>query len=295
MKLSAISFAVIVLVAQAAQAGHLSFGGGGPGLGGHHGGFGGGEFGGGFGGFGRGGFGFDTQQQQTRFEDKFEDLQIDYDTGLAEIEDFYSTDDYADVVDGVERLVDRYDWFLTGVERSIDRIGDFIEVANEELTYYDELLADYQERDDLSEERLARIIDRLTSVQEHLTTKIDLLTEKQTTLSDSLGSYQTFGTDLSAYLSQIVTAGGGTTTTDGEETAAAVLAAINEEAVALRSVAAVTLGDDGSMCEPPQLALATVAPEPGAQCLGLIAISLMALWRRPRGRIARLGGSTRNS
>jgi hypothetical protein len=287
MKLSAISLAVIVLVAQAAQAGHLGIGGGGPGLGGHYGSFGGGHFGEGLlGGFGLDGLGFNTERQQTRFENKFENLQTDYDTGLADIEDFYNTDDYTDVVDGVERLVDRYDLFLSGVERSIDRIGGFIDMANEDLTYYADLIADYEGRDDLSEERLERILDRLTSFQDRLSTKIDFLTEKQTTLSENFGTYQTFSTDLSAYLSDIVTAGGGTTS--GEETAAAALAAINAESLALRSVAEVALGEEELFCEPPEAALAaTAAPEPGAQCLGLIALSMVALRRPARGRIAR--------
>ena len=218
MKHVTITFAVIALVAQTAQAGHLGFGGGGPGLGGHHGGF-------GEGGFGHqdelglfGGLGFDTERLQARFETKFEDLMSDYDTGLADIEDFYSSDEYSDVVDGVEHLVDRYDLFLGGVERSIDRLGDFISIANDDLTYYDELIAEYEAREDLSEERLERILDRLTNFQERLTTKIDFLTEKQTTLSENFASYETFSTDLSTYLTEIVTAGGGTIDDSTEET-----------------------------------------------------------------------------
>jgi hypothetical protein len=278
MKQLAISFAVIALVAQTAQAGHLGLGGwGGPGLGGHHGGFGGGDS--------RGGLvGFDTERLQTRFETKFEDLQTDYDTGLADIEDFYSTDDYTDVVDGVENLVDRYDLFLSGVERAIDRIGDFITIATDDLTFYEELLAEYEARDDLSEERLERIVERLTNAQDHLTTKIDLLTEKQTMLTDKFGSYEAFSSDLSEYLAEILAAGGGTTDTGAttDETVAEIVSG----AVALRSAAEVaTLSEETSFCEPPESALAaTAVPEPGTQLLLVVVLGLLALRRQARGR-----------
>ncbi len=275
MKQFAISFAVIALVAQTALAGHLGLDGwGGPGLGGHHGGV------RGFGGL----YGFDTERLQTRYETKFADLMMDYDTGLADIEDFYNSDEYADIVDGVEHLVDRYDFFLSGVERSIDRLGDFIMIANDDLTYYGDLLAEYQARDDLPAARLDRIVARLTNIQDHLTTRIDLWTEKQTTLSENFGSYQVFSSDLSAYLSEIVTAGGGMigagAATDASTTE------IVASAVALQSVLEVaTLSEDVTFGQPPEAALAvTVVPEPGTQFLAVIVLGLLALCRPARGR-----------
>jgi hypothetical protein len=276
MKHVTITFAVIALVAQTAQAGHLGFGGGGPGLGGHHGGF-------GEGGFGHqdelglfGGLGFDTERLQARFETKFEDLMSDYDTGLADVEDFYSSDEYGDVVDGVEHLVDRYDLFLGGVERSIERLGDFISIANDDLTYYDELIAEYEAREDLSEERLERILDRITNFQERLATKIDFLTEKQTTLSENSASYETFSTDLSTYLTEIVTAGGGTiddSTDDSLDTLAL--------SSPLRSAAPLATLADESLCDMSEALAANAAPEPGAQLLSTLALAMLAL-RRPK-------------
>ncbi|MGD9633235.1 MAG: hypothetical protein AB7G28_08115 [Pirellulales bacterium] len=274
MKHVTITFAVIALVAQTAQAGHLGFGWGGPGLGDHHGGFG---HDGGFQDFA--GFGFDAEHLQTRFENKFDALQSDYDTGLADIEDFYSSDDYSDVVDGMERLVDRYGLFLSGVERSIDRLGDYISIANDDLAYYDDLIADYEARDDLSEERLQRILDRLTNAQDHLTTKIDFLTEKQTTLSDSLSTYQTFSTDLSTYLDEIVTAGGGTTGGSTDESAAALLAASP-----LRSLSPLAaLEDEASMCGMSGALDAAPTPEPATILLSILSLALLACRRPARG------------
>jgi hypothetical protein len=274
-QLATVTFAVIALVAQTAQAGHLGFGGGGLGLGGHYGNSeGGGRFGG-FAGFGEhGGFGLDAERLQIRFEDKFSDLQTDYDTGLAEIDDFYTSDDYSAIVDGLERLVDRYDLFLSGVERSIERLGDVISIANDDLTFYDELIAEYEAREDISAERLERVLNRLTSFQDHLTTKIDSLTEKQTTLSESLSLYESFSTDLSSYLTEIVTAGGGTTDDSSDDAAAAILAAS-----ALRSTAPLDFGS----CDMSEPLDASVAPEPTAQLLGLAALLAMTL-RRPRRR-----------
>lgn len=285
MKHVTITFAVIALVAQTAQAGHFGFGRSGLGLGGHHGGFGHdgglGEFGG-FGGFG--GFGLDAERLQTRFESRFEDLQSGYDTGLADIEDFYSSDEYSDIVDGMERLVDRYDLFLSGVERSIDRLTDFISIANDDLAYYDELIAEYEAREDLSEERLQRILDRLTSAQDHLSSKIDYLTEKQTTLSENLPTYQTFSTELSTYLNEIITAGGGTTGGGSTDESAAALLATS----ALRSLAPLAArADDVSTCDMSEALDAASAPEPATVLLSIFSLATLAL-RRPaqcRGRL----------
>jgi hypothetical protein len=282
MRLFAISLAVIVLVAQAAQAGHLGLDGwGGPGLGGHHGRF---DHGDGFGFRGIGGL--NTDRLQTRFETKFTNLQSAYDTGLSDVEDFYNSDEYTNVVDGVTNLVDRYDMFLSSIDRTISHLGDYINTANDDLTYYQDLLTENQARTDLSEERLARIESWLTNVEDRLTNKIDLLTGKQTTLSDNLGTYQTFSGDLSSYLDEITAAGGGTTSTD--TTASAALAATTLSAVALQAVAEVAAMDEPvSYCDPPEMALAaTAVPEPGAQWLGVVALGLLAAWhptrRRPR-------------
>lgn len=270
MKLLAVSVAVIALVAQTAQAGHLGLGGGGLGLGGHHGGLlGDGQRG------GIGSHGFGSEWLQTRFEDKFSDLQTDYDTGLAEIEDFYSSEDYSDIVDGVEQLVDRYDLFLSGVGRSIERLGDFISIAADDLSFYDELIAEYEARDDLSSERLERILDRLTYFQERLTTKINFLTERQTVLSESLSTYEVFSTDLSTYLSEIVTAGEGTIDDSTDDAAAAILASSP-----LRSVAPLIALDDGlASCEVPEPLEANAIPEPTLQFLCLTALAALALSR----------------
>ncbi|TWT77281.1 hypothetical protein Pla123a_19380 [Posidoniimonas polymericola] len=44
---------------------------------------------------------------QSYFEDAFAQIVDDYDTGLAEIEDYYASDNYVGVLDSLERLVTR--------------------------------------------------------------------------------------------------------------------------------------------------------------------------------------------
>lgn len=279
MRCLTITFALVALVAQTAQAGHLGLGWGELGLGGHrdgfeHDGFG---FGGGFGDFG--GFGFNTDRIQSRFETRFENLQSDYDTGLADVEDFYNSDEYNNVVDGMERLVDRYDLFLSGVERSVTRLGDFISIANDDLTYYDDLIAKYEARTDLSQERIDRIVSWLTNKQDRLSTRIDLLTEKQTTLSDNLSTYQSFSTDLSTYLADIITAGGGTAGDTSGDTAAALLSTTAR----LSAMASATLADDTSVCDATSSALSAAAvPEPALSGIGAALLGLLRLRRRRR-------------
>lgn len=294
MKRIVLTFTLVALLAGSANAHHIGFGEGGFGGfgfgGGHHGGFwGGDEFGFGRGGFGHGGF--DTERLQTHFETKFQDLMTNYDTGLAEIEDFYNSSEYTDVVDGVQKLVDRYDLFLTGVEHSVTRLGDVIQTVTDDLSFYTDLQAQYEARDDLSQERLDRIVTRLMGIEDHLSNKIDLLTEKQTTLSDNLGTYQSFSGDLSAYLDEIVAAAG---TTDSTETPTEALAAMSvmtddsvlEIAPALAATAEeVAPAPYVSIVEPPQLAVAaaTVA-EPSAGLLAATAATVLALWRSSRRR-----------
>jgi MYXO-CTERM domain-containing protein len=274
-----LSISLAVMTAQTAQAGHLGLGGpGGLGLGGHRGEFGRGGFGGGFG--GGHSSGLDTEAMQTRFETKFDDLQTDYDTGLAEIEDFYSSDEYGDVVDGMESLVDRYDWFLTGVERTIERLGDFISTATEDLAIYDEILAKYEADESLSAERLERLTTRINDIQDSLTIKIDYLTIKQTSLTENLGTYEAFSTDLATYLADVVAAGGGTT--DNNEVTS-VLSLISEAPIA--ALATTEMVDDhASFCDATQTPVeATAAPEPSGVLIGLLTLGLLAAYR-PRRR-----------
>ncbi|MBL9165108.1 MAG: hypothetical protein JNL18_20425 [Planctomycetaceae bacterium] len=250
--LSLTAYLVILFAASPALAGSISFAGGGH----RHG--------------GRGHGGLDVEVIQNRFEDQLADIMSAYDEGVADDgTDYYSTDDYADLVDETEWLVDRYDWFLTGVERTIEHIDDYVARANDDLTFYADLLATYEARDDLSETRLARIVDWITSAQDMLTLQIETLTEKQATLEENLATYTTFQTDLTSYLDQIVAAGG--TTGDGSDGANAAL-----QALALTGM---------QTCTPPTTgeAIVTPVPEPSATA-GLVAIIAAAGWRAYRLR-----------
>jgi hypothetical protein len=252
---------LILFAAGPALAAPISFSGGGGMGGGHrHG--------------GRGHGGLDVDVIQNRFEDQLADIMTAYDEGVAGSEDYYSSDDYADLVGETEWLVDSYDWFLTSVERTIDHIDDYIASANEDLTFYGELLAEYEARDDLSETRLARITDWITSAQDMLTLRIETLTYKQTTLEENLTTYTTFQTDLTSYLDEIVAAGGGTTTT-GDET--------DDADAALQALALTGMGDCAAISDGAVTAV-TPVPEPSAAA-GFLAIAGAAGWRAYRRRL----------
>lgn len=211
MKRFTFHFAAILLLLAAGPAlpAPISFSGGGGMGGGHrHG--------------GRGHGGLDVDVIQNRFEDQLADVMSAYDDGVADSEDYYSSDDYADLVGETEWLVDSYDWFLTSVERTIEHIDDYIAGANDDLTFYGELLAKYEARDDLSETRLARIVDWITSRTRHAHSAhrdVDLQADDARRKPRHVTTFQT---DLTSYLDEIVTAGGGTVTTgDGTDDAAA--------------------------------------------------------------------------
>jgi hypothetical protein len=204
---------------------------------------------------------------QSRFEDQLADIMSSYDEGVAGSEDYYSSDDYSDLVGKTEWLADSYDWFVTGVERTIDRLDDYIANANDDLAFYDDLLADYEARDDLSETRLNRIVDWITAAQDMLTLQIETLTYKQTSLTEDLANFTTFQTDLTSYLDEIVAAGGGSLTTE-------------EDAAALRSLAAREMGGCGSLGAAPPTA--TAVPEPSAAAGIASAILATIGWRAMR-------------
>lgn len=209
---------------------------------------------------------------QTRFEDRFEDLMTEYDEGLAEIEDYYESDDYDEVVSDVDRLADRYDWFVSGVERSVDRIGDVITRANERLTFLQELLEDFQDRDGLAG-RLERIEDLITGLQNGVERGIDLLTERQTNLSENLVGYRDFQGEIMDFYDTIVAAGGGTSTGDASS-AAALSAFILPTAGSSSSSAPASVGDAPAV-------VAAAVPEPSSLALAALG-ALGALWGRAR-------------
>jgi hypothetical protein len=237
----------------------------------------------GFAPFGWGHFGYpglDPERLQMHFENKYEDLMTEYDTGQTDIEDFFNSDEYTKIVDDTQRLVDRYDLFLGGFERTVDRLGDIIGIFNDDLTYVMDLLEEYQGRDDLSEQKLERITAHLTHAEEHLTEKIDRLTEKQTTLSENLDTYQMFSEDLSQFLTDIVEDGGGTP--DASEAAAEMLASTSALAAAPETLA---VAESMSLpaAAPFQSAVAAAAvPEPCSGVLFAIAAAALAMRRSPR-------------
>jgi hypothetical protein len=239
--------------------------------------------GGGFG-FGRGhGFGlghgsYDTEDLQTRFEDRFDELMAHYDAGVADINDFFTSDEYEDIVDDTERLSFRYDLFISGVERNIDRIDTFIEFANDELTYFSDLLADYQADDDLSPERLERIETWIGKITDRIETKIDRLTETQTTLETNLPTYQEFQTGVDTFLTDILAAGDSTTDTESAAMSLASVAGLSIEDTSLTSLEITPM-----FCDDP-LASASVnaVPEPSTQLLALLVIGGMSICRRQR-------------
>lgn len=280
MRRSLFTILLAMLLVEVAQASHMGIGS----FGLYHSGFDHGGFGRhGFGGYYRGLGGFNTDRLQSRFEDKFDYLMSEYDSGLAELEDFYNTDEYTGVVEGMERLVDRYDLFVSGVERTVERLDDVVAIANDDLSYYTDLLADYEARDDLSEERLDRIVMRLTRVQDHLSMKIESLTEKQTTLSGNFDSYQMFSTELSDYLTEITAASGGMT--DAGDSATEILAASSAIAALAATSASSTLFDEAAHIEAPQLAVVGMtAAEPGTGILIALAMSVVAASRPSRTR-----------
>lgn len=160
--------------------------------------------------FGLGHFGFpglDPERLQTRFEDRFDKLMSEYEMGMADVDNYFQSEDYMDIVDDTKVLTDRYDWFLSGAIRQIERLGDTIDYLNDDVMHYMDLITEYESRDDLPQRYLDRVLMRLSNTKEYLNTKIDWLTDKQTMLSEDLPTYEMFSSELSMWLEEILGAG----------------------------------------------------------------------------------------
>lgn len=279
MRTMSLSIVLLVGFAAPAQGGPLGFGG----LGRHHGGFGWGH-----GGLGLWGF-YDTEFAQSRIEDKLDDLMTEYDDGLAEIEDYYNSDDYDDVVNDTEWLSDRYDLFLVGVENKIDWLGSSITHLTDECETLDELLTKYESDEDLSAERLERLTNWITHIQDFLTLKVDYLSEKQTTLSENLTTYTAFDEEIATFLDTIVAAGEGSSEAAETETTAtestisdSIVSAI--AATAMTSAVALTGTIEESL--PPVVEAPLLAAVPEPTCLALVALALLTLGPRQLRRLS---------
>jgi hypothetical protein len=259
-------------------------GGLGLGLGEHHDEFGFfGSFGGGFGlGF------FNADAAQTRFENQFNTLQTQYNTGVATGTDFFTSTDYTNIVNKTERLDNRYDLFVSSVQHSIDSLGNIISQTQDDITFYNNLLANYQSDTSISPSRLDRIELVINHITDRLDSRVTSLTDKQNTLETNLPTYQTFQTDISTFLTDIQAAGGTTTGTTGTTTGStsSLIAALSSPdlttAVASPKLSLTAIGGQVAACNSMPITTTGAVPEPSAVILLSFAAASTALMRRRR-------------
>lgn len=136
---------------------------------------------------------------QDRFETRLDNFKSDYDEAVAEDPDFYTSDEYDDMVERLDRLTDRYDRFVSFEQSAIEGLGTCIDNVNDRLDDLDEWLAENPDHQWLQK--------HLTRVTDWLTDKVDLLTERQKSLSASLEDHLAFQTELEAYYNEVANAG----------------------------------------------------------------------------------------
>ncbi len=225
-------------------------------------------------GFGLGlGF-FDADRIQTRFENRFDSLMTQYNDGVAGSSDFFTSTEYDNIVGKTQTLDDRYGLFVSGVEHSIDRLDSIITFANDDVTFFNDLLAKYQADDSLSAARLDRITMWINHITDRLDSKITSLTEKQSTLQTNLPTYQSFQTDVSTFLSDIVAAGGGTS----GGTSSSLKSLVSSALIASDNEAAMFAAGSASLLSPSSV------PEPSLAALTLLASGGLLTLRSGRGR-----------
>ncbi|MCA9258039.1 MAG: hypothetical protein KDA61_02510 [Planctomycetales bacterium] len=191
---------------------------------------------------------------QSRLAGRYDDLTSTYSADLADISDYYASDEYVGLIADTETLSVRYDLFLVRAESTLARISDAIASLADRSTALDELLTQWQSNDALSTTILERMTTRVENWQTQLTVQSDYLLEQQSLLTTNLVGYAALGDDIDVFLADIVAAGTSDVTTDSSASASAS---------ALASVAA-----------------ATAIPEPVSAALALAA--LLPLGRRRR-------------
>ena len=167
----------------------------------------------GFGFFGHGwhgGFGwghFYGGDPKGRVEEKFGDLMETYDSGIVEIEDFFASDEYAGVIEDLEWLIGKHDWYLEHAEDKVDRLSDLISRFEDKLLSYQENW-DLDKWGNLPDKHQEWIEKWLGAKEDWLTYVIDSLNEKQSNLRDKLDMHTLLNDDLNMYLEEILGAGG---------------------------------------------------------------------------------------
>ena len=236
----------------------------------------------GVGGFGfhRGGFfgaSFAGQHVQSRFENRFDALMTDYESGLLDIEDFSASEAYSDIVSDLETLVDRHDFYVDRLERSVNRYEEVIARSNDALLSYQDHLDAYQERDDLSEEHLMRIEQRITWRIDSLNLHIETLNQRQADLEAYLPSVVTFNENLWVYLDEVVSMSMQSADPMESEAVAAMTASL------VTAPVTTSLQVDAVTSQPLSASLASV-PEPGSGLLLLSTFVGSVLLSRVRRR-----------
>jgi len=242
-----------------------------------------------FGGFGRfnfGDFGWlglglgssSADRLQTRFTDQFDALKTQYDNGVANNTDFFTTDTYDRIVNKTQRLDDRYMTFVDAVQSTIDRIPDLVSLTNDNIDFYNNLLADYQADTSIPSAKLDRIELVINHITDRLNSRIESLNNTESTLQANLSTYQTTESDISKFLSDIQAAGGGTS---GVSTSPSLVSLTNTLKSAQAETANVITSSEISTSD---LTPSSV-PEPSSLLLllsGVGAFSVLATRRRPR-------------
>lgn len=216
------------------------------------------------GGFGWGHPGF--WDPKVRIEEKFANLMESYDMGVEEIEDFFQSDEYTEIVEDLEHLIDKDDWYLEHAQHKSDRLAELIGHLEEKLLSYQED-PNAEQENDTSDEHDGWKGKWHMMKEEFLTKVIDRLTEKQTTLDDNLDMHALLNEELNTYLDEILVAGG--MTEELTEVSGLMSDSNNQASLALSENASITsLG----------------VPEPGTSALALLSLLSIDLRRRRRRR-----------
>jgi hypothetical protein len=140
---------------------------------------------------------------EQKFEDKFDTLSSELDDLIATVPDYADTDDYQELVDDIEKLIDRHGDFIDRVDAKIEHISDAIDRTGDSIEHLDDVLDRLHNNTHIPAKALAQIEKQIERAKSRIEDRIESLEAKKSALEDKLEQYGVFQSEVEDYLDNV--------------------------------------------------------------------------------------------